>query len=74
MRSRTWCAASRTTTSCTWPGKIDPASDIEVINTELALADLDSVERAYQKAVKAAKTADKEAVKRATCWSGCAIS
>src|SRR6266581_7058229 len=36
-------------------GKIDPASDIEVINTELALADLDSVERAYQKALKAAK-------------------
>ena len=44
-------------------GKIDPASDIEVINTELALADLDSVERAYQKASKAAKTADKEAIK-----------
>jgi len=44
-------------------GKIDPASDIEVINTELALADLDSVERAYQKALKAAKAADKDAVK-----------
>jgi GTP-binding protein YchF len=44
-------------------GKIDPAHDIEVINTELALADLDSVERAYQKSVKAAKTADKDAVK-----------
>jgi len=44
-------------------GKIDPGSDIEVINTELALADLDSVERAYQKSVKAAKTADKDAVK-----------
>jgi GTP-binding protein YchF len=44
-------------------GKIDPASDIEVINTELALADLDSVERAYQKSVKAAKTNDKDAVK-----------
>jgi GTP-binding protein YchF len=44
-------------------GKIDPASDIEVINTELALADLDSVERAYQKALKAAKAADKEAVR-----------
>lgn len=44
-------------------GKIDPASDIEVIDTELALADLDSVERAYQKALKAAKTADKDAVK-----------
>jgi GTP-binding protein YchF len=44
-------------------GKIDPGGDIEVINTELALADLDSVERAHQKAVKAAKTADKDAVK-----------
>ncbi len=44
-------------------GKIDPASDIEVINTELALADLDSIERAYQKAAKAAKTADKDAIK-----------
>ena len=44
-------------------GKIDPASDIEVINTELALADLDSVERSYQKALKAAKAADKEAVR-----------
>src|ERR1017187_7940750 len=44
-------------------GKIDPASDIEVINTELALADLDSVERAYQKSVKAAKANDKDAIK-----------
>jgi ribosome-binding ATPase len=44
-------------------GKIDPAHDIGVINTELALADLESVERAYQKAVKAAKTADKDAIK-----------
>ena len=44
-------------------GRIDPASDIEVINTELALADLDSIERALQKASKAAKTADKDAVK-----------
>jgi GTP-binding protein YchF len=44
-------------------GRIDPKNDIEVINTELALADLDSIERAYQKAVKAAKTADKEAVR-----------
>jgi GTP-binding protein YchF len=44
-------------------GKIDPASDIEVINTELALADLDSVERAHQKALKAAKTGDKDAIR-----------
>jgi GTP-binding protein YchF len=44
-------------------GKIDPANDIEVINTELALADLDSIDRAYQKAAKAAKTSDKDAIK-----------
>jgi GTP-binding protein YchF len=44
-------------------GRIDPANDIEVINTELALADLDSVDRAYQKSVKAAKTGDKETIK-----------
>ncbi|NNM61859.1 MAG: redox-regulated ATPase YchF, partial [Steroidobacteraceae bacterium] len=42
-------------------GKIDPARDIEVIDTELALADLDSVERALQKATKVAKTGDKDA-------------
>ena len=30
-------------------GTIDPAADIEVINTELALADLDSVEKALQR-------------------------
>jgi GTP-binding protein YchF len=44
-------------------GRIRAAGDIEVINTELALADLDSIDRAYQKAVKAAKTSDKDAIK-----------
>jgi GTP-binding protein YchF len=44
-------------------GRIDPATDIEVINTELALADLDSVERAYQKALKAAKVGDKDGIR-----------
>jgi hypothetical protein len=44
-------------------GKIDPLSDIEVINTELALADLDSVERALAKAEKAAKANDKDGIK-----------
>jgi GTP-binding protein YchF len=42
-------------------GKVDPLSDIEVINTELALADLDSVEKAINKAQKVAKSGDKEA-------------
>src|SRR5579885_3350076 len=44
-------------------GQIDPARDIEVINTELALADLESVERAYQKALKAAKVGDKDGIR-----------
>lgn len=42
-------------------GKVDPLSDIEVINTELALADLDSVEKAVNRAAKVAKTGDKGA-------------
>jgi len=43
-------------------GKIDPVSDIETINTELALADLDSVERQISKYAKVAQTAgDKDA-------------
>jgi len=44
-------------------GKIDPLSDIEVVNTELALADLDSAERALAKAEKAAKSGDKDGLK-----------
>ncbi|MEE8379325.1 MAG: redox-regulated ATPase YchF [Gammaproteobacteria bacterium] len=42
-------------------GKIDPLSDIEVINTELALADLDSVEKAIFRTAKTAKSGDKDA-------------
>jgi len=43
-------------------GRIDPIDDIETINTELALADLESVERQFVKAEKQAKTAQKEAL------------
>ena len=43
-------------------GNIDPASDIETINTELALADLESVERQLAKYEKVAQAGgDKEA-------------
>ncbi|RLA46700.1 MAG: redox-regulated ATPase YchF [Gammaproteobacteria bacterium] len=42
--------------------QIDPIADIEIINTELALADLDTVEKAHQKAARAAKGNDKEAI------------
>src|SRR5437868_5797903 len=33
-------------------GKVDPLADIDVINTELALADLETIDRALQKAIK----------------------
>ena len=46
-------------------GRIDPLSDIEIINTELALADLASVEKALDRAVKAGKSGvDKDALRR----------
>ncbi|MGD9787686.1 MAG: redox-regulated ATPase YchF [Sulfuricellaceae bacterium] len=45
-------------------GKVDPISDIEVINTELALADLASVEKALARYSKTAKSGgDKEAAR-----------
>ena len=43
-------------------GKVDPISDIETINTELALADLASVERRLARISKQAKGGDKLAV------------
>ncbi len=43
-------------------GKIDPIADIEVINTELALADLETVEKALQRFTRAAKGQDKNAI------------
>ena len=44
-------------------GRVDPIADIEVINTELALADLASVERALDRAQRTARSGDKEAQK-----------
>ncbi|WP_299598839.1 redox-regulated ATPase YchF [uncultured Microbulbifer sp.] len=43
--------------------QIDPVADIEVINTELALADLDTVEKALLRYTRAAKGQDKHAIK-----------
>ena len=42
--------------------KIDPAEDIAIINMELALSDLESVEKQLQKVTRSAKGGDKEAV------------
>src|SRR5688500_4650278 len=45
-------------------GRIKPLDDIEIINTELALADMDTVEKGLQRAEKAAKAGDKDAIKQ----------
>ncbi len=42
-------------------GKIDPVSDIETINTELALADMAAAEKHFAKHEKIARSGDKEA-------------
>ncbi|MGL5187335.1 MAG: redox-regulated ATPase YchF, partial [Plesiomonas shigelloides] len=42
-------------------GQVDPADDIDVINTELALSDLEACERALQRVQKRAKGGDKDA-------------
>lgn len=42
-------------------GKISPLDDIEVINTELCLADMETVDKAIQRLARVAKGGDKEA-------------
>ena len=44
-------------------GRVNPASDVAIINTELALADLETVDRALSRADKAAKAMDKDAMR-----------
>ncbi|WP_029935759.1 redox-regulated ATPase YchF [Thiomicrospira pelophila] len=45
-------------------GKVDPLSDIDIINTELVLADMESIDKAIQKVQRVAKSGNKEAVAR----------
>jgi GTP-binding protein YchF len=45
-------------------GRVDPVGDVDVINTELALADLESVEKGLEKAARQAKTGDKKVLAR----------
>jgi GTP-binding protein YchF len=45
-------------------GRVNPVSDIETINTELALADLESVERALQRVERQLKANEKDARKK----------
>ena len=53
-------------------GKVDPISDIEVIQTELCLADLTTVEKTLQRSIKAAKSGnDKEAARLVAVLQKC---
>ncbi len=45
-------------------GRVDPLADVDVINMELALADLATVDRALERAAKAAKSGEKQALRR----------
>jgi GTP-binding protein YchF len=45
-------------------GRIDPLSDVETIDTELALADLATLEKGLERAIKSGKSGDKEAISR----------
>jgi len=45
-------------------GKISPADDIEIINTELILADLEAVEKAVDRVSRVAKSGNKEAIEQ----------
>ena len=44
-------------------GRVNPPSDVAIINTELALADLETVDRALARAEKAAKANDEDALR-----------
>ncbi len=45
-------------------GRVDPVADVETINTELQLADLETIERALQKAEKLQRSGDKAVLRR----------
>ena len=45
-------------------GRIDPLADVETIDTELALADLATLEKGLERATKAAKSGEQDAIRR----------
>ena len=54
-------------------GKVDPISDIEVIQTELCLADLAAVEKAMHRVGKLARSGDKESAKLVAILEKCQL-
>jgi ribosome-binding ATPase len=55
-------------------GKVDPIADIEVIQTELCLADLGAVEKALHRVTKLARSGDKESAKLVTILEKCQVA
>ena len=56
-------------------GKVDPISDIEVIQTELCLADLTTVDKTLNRSIKAAKSGnDKEAARLVSVLEKCSAA
>jgi GTP-binding protein YchF len=49
-------------------GKVDPVSDVETIDTELALADLATLDKGFERATKGSKSGDKDAIRRRTLF------
>jgi GTP-binding protein YchF len=49
-------------------GRVDPIADVEIVDTELALADLATLEKGLERATRAAKSADKDAIRRRTLF------
>jgi GTP-binding protein YchF len=45
-------------------GRVDPIADVEIVDTELALADLATLEKGLERATRAAKSGDKDAIRR----------
>ena len=54
--------------------KVDPIADIEVIQTELCLADLASVEKAIHRVSKTARSGDKESIKQLAILEKCQVA
>jgi len=52
-------------------GRVDPLADIDVIETELMLADLQTIENSRAKAERTARTGDKEAKERVAVMQKC---
>ena len=55
-------------------GKVDPISDIEVIQTELCLADLAAVEKGLHRVTKLARSGDKESAKLVVILEKCQVA